>query len=120
MFIVALYGGYFGAGIGILMIGALGFLRSEDMRHVVALKNLLTGGLRGIAVVVLIVGGAVNWAYGVPMVLGGIVGGYFGGMPSGKIHPAVLRWIVFGIGFVATAYYFWELFGLPVSHLGGE
>ncbi|CAN5116341.1 hypothetical protein BH18ACT10_BH18ACT10_12360 [soil metagenome] len=56
MFVVAFYGGYFGAGIGILMISALGFLRPEDMRHVVALKNLLTGGLRGVAVVVLVIG----------------------------------------------------------------
>lgn len=48
IFVVALYGGYFGAGIGILMIGALSFISPGDIRHVVALKNLLTGCLRGV------------------------------------------------------------------------
>jgi uncharacterized membrane protein YfcA len=49
------YGGFFGAGIGKLMISALSFLGLEDMRHVVALKNLLTGNLRSVAVAVLVV-----------------------------------------------------------------
>ena len=60
-FIVALYGGYFGAGIGILMISTLSLMRLGDIRRVVALKNLLTGCLRGVAVVVLVVEGTVNW-----------------------------------------------------------
>ena len=74
-FVVALYGGYFGAGIGILMISALSLMGMGDMRRVVALKNLLAGRLRSVAVVVLIIEGTVNWGYGVPMVLGGLVGG---------------------------------------------
>jgi uncharacterized membrane protein YfcA len=52
IFVVALYGGYFGAGIGILIIGTLSFISPGDIRHVVALKNLLTGCLRGVAVIV--------------------------------------------------------------------
>ena len=78
MFAVAVYGGYFGAGIGILMISALSLFGMGDVGRVVALKNLLTGCLRGVAVVVLIVEGTVNWGYGVPMVLGGLLGGYVG------------------------------------------
>jgi uncharacterized membrane protein YfcA len=57
---VALYGGYFGAGIGILMISALSLFGMGDAHRVVALKNLLTGCLRGVAVLVLVVEGAVN------------------------------------------------------------
>ena len=56
IFLVGLYGGYFGGGIGILMIGALSFISPGDIRHVVALKNLLNGCMRGMAVVVLILG----------------------------------------------------------------
>ena len=59
-FVVALYGGYFGAGIGILMISALSLMRMGDMRRVVALKNLLAGCLRSVAVVVLIIEGTVK------------------------------------------------------------
>ena len=59
-FVVALYGGYFGAGIGILMISILSLMSLGDIRQVVALKNLLAGCLRGVAVVVLVVEGTVN------------------------------------------------------------
>ena len=58
--VVAVYGGYFGAGIGILMISTLSLMGMSDIRHVVVLKNLLAGTLQGVAVTVLIVIGAVN------------------------------------------------------------
>jgi uncharacterized membrane protein YfcA len=119
-FVIALYGGYFGAGIGILMIGALSLMGFGDIRHVVALKNLLAGCLRSVAVVVLVVEGTVNWGYGVPMALGSLVGGYLGGLVSHRANRAVVRWIVIGIGFGVAAYYFWRLYGLPVLHVGGE
>jgi uncharacterized protein len=82
VFLVALYGGYFGAGIGILMISALSLIGLGDIRSVVALKNLLTGCLRGVAVVALVAEGLVDWGYGLPMAVGGLVGGYLGGMAS--------------------------------------
>jgi uncharacterized membrane protein YfcA len=90
-FVVALYGGYFGAGIGILMISALSLLGMGDIHRVVPLKNLLTGCLRGVAVLVLVIEGAVNWGYGLPMAFGGLVGGYLAGMVSGRVNRAVLR-----------------------------
>ncbi len=64
IFLVVVYGGYFGAGIGILMIGALTFISPGEIRHVVALKNFLNGWMRGVAVVVLVLEGNVNWKYG--------------------------------------------------------
>jgi uncharacterized membrane protein YfcA len=117
---VALYGGYFGAGIGILMISALSLFGMGDAHRVVALKNLLTGCLRGVAVLVLVVEGAFNWGYGLPMAFGGLVGGYLGGMVSGKVNRAVLRGAVIVIGFGLAAYYFWTLYGPPELHIGGE
>ena len=56
IFLVGLYGGYFGSGIGILMIGALSFISRGDIRHVVALKNFLTLCMRGAAILVLVFG----------------------------------------------------------------
>jgi uncharacterized membrane protein YfcA len=113
-FVVALYGGYFEAG------SALSLMRMGDMRRVVALKNLLAGCLRSVAVVVLIIEGTVNWGYAAPMVLGGLVGGYVGGLVSHRANPAVIRWLVIGIGFVVAVYYFWRLYGPPVMHVRGE
>jgi uncharacterized membrane protein YfcA len=117
---VAVYGGYFGAGIGILMISALSLLGVGDVDRVVPLKNLLTGCLRGVAVVVLIIEGAVNWGYGVPMVIGGLLGGYVGGMVSNEAPRRFLRALVIVIGFGVAAYYFWDVYAAPLSHIGGE
>jgi uncharacterized protein len=120
IFVVALYGGYFGAGIGILMIGALSFISPGDIQHVVALKNLLAGCLRGMAVIVLVIEGNVDWRYGAPMAFGGLAGGYIGGLVSHHANRFVVRSIVIGIGFGVAAYYFWKLYGPAVMHPGGE
>ncbi len=120
IFLVALYGGYFGAGIGILMIGALTFISPGDIRHVVALKNLLSGCLRGVAVIVLIYEGRVQWDYGAPMALGGLIGGYIGGMISHRANRTVVRSFVIAIGLAASGYYFWKLYAPALMHIGGE
>ena len=117
---VALYGGYFEAGIGILMISALSLYGMSDVHRVVALKNLLTGCLRGVAVLVLVVEGAVNWGYGLPMAFGGLLGGYVAGMVSGRVNRTVLRGVVIAIGFGLAAYYFLTLYGPPEFHIRGE
>ena len=117
---VAVYGGYFGAGIGILMISALSLFGVGDVDRVVPLKNLLTGCLRGVAVVVLIIEGAVNWGYGVTMVIGGLLGGYVGGMISGRADRRLMRALVIIIGFGVAAYYFWNVYAAPIPRIGGE
>ena len=117
---MGLYGGYFGSGIGILMIGALGFISRGDIRHVVTLKNFLTLCMRGVAVLVLVFEGDVAWNYGVPMAIAGLVGGYVGGMVSHRANRTVVRSIVIAIGFVASVYYFWKLYGSVVGRTGSE
>jgi uncharacterized membrane protein YfcA len=120
IFVVALYGGYFGAGIGILMIGALTFISPGEIRHVVALKNFLNGWMRGVAVLVLVIEGNVDWNYGAPMAIGGLVGGYIGGMVSHCANRTVVRSIVIGIGLAVASYYFWKVYSPAVMHVGGE
>ena len=111
MFVVAIYGGYFGAGIGILMISALSLLRMGDVHRVVPFKNLLAGCLRGVAVVVLVIYGEIAWGYGIPMAVGGFIGGYLGGALTGRVNRTILRAVVITIGFGLAAYYFWTLYG---------
>jgi uncharacterized protein len=120
VFAVAIYGGYFGAGIGILMISALSLLRMGDIHRVVPFKNLLAGCLRGVAVVVLVIYGEIAWGYGIPMAVGGLIGGYLGGELTGRINHTVLRAVVVIIGFGLAAYYFWTLYGPSGLHFGGE
>jgi hypothetical protein len=120
IFLVAIYGGYFGAGIGILMIGALTFISPGEIRHVVALKNFLNVWMRGAAVLVLVMQGNVDWRYGVPMAVGGLVGGYLGGMVSHQANRTVIRSIVIGIGLAVSGHYLWKLYAQPILHIGGE
>ena len=120
VFVVAIYGGYFGAGIGILMISALSLLRMGDVHRVVPFKNLLAGCLRGVAVVVLVIYGEIAWGYGIPMAFGGLMGGYLGGALTGRVNRTILRAIVAVIGIGLAAYYFWTLYGRSVLHVIGD
>lgn len=120
VFGVAIYGGYFGAGIGILMISALSLLRIGDVHRVVPFKNLLAGCLRSVAVVVLVVYGEIAWGYGIPMAVGGLIGGYLGGALTGKVNRTILRAVVVIIGFGLAAYYFWTLYGRSALHIISE
>ena len=119
MFVIALYGGYFGAGVGIMVIGALGYMGLGDIRRGVAVKNLLTGFMRWVAVLVLIFEGTVNWSLGLPMAVGGLIGGYLGGIISHRAPRALVRGIVIAIGFAVAAYYFWVVYGPTAMHIGG-
>lgn len=120
MFVVSVYGGYFGAGIGILVISALGLMGLGDMRRAVAVKNLVTGCMRGVAVLMLIWEGSVNWTYGLPMALGGLIGGYFGGFISHRANRELVRTLIVIIGFAVAGYYFWRLYGPPEMLIGAE
>jgi uncharacterized membrane protein YfcA len=55
-----------------------------------------------------------------PMALGGLIGGYLGGMVSKRVHPKILHIVVISIGFGVAAYYFWRLYGAGELHIGGE
>ncbi len=120
IFVVALYGGYFGAGIGILMIGALTFILPGEIRRVVAVKNFLNGFMRGVAVLVLVLKGNVDWHYGAPMAMGGLIGGYVGGILSHRANRTAVRWTVVGIGLAVSGHYFWKLYAQSLMHIGGE
>ena len=76
--------------------------------------------MRGAAIIVLIIEGNVDWSYGVPMAMGGLIGGYLGGMISHRADRTVVRSIVIGIGLAASAYYFWKLYGAALMHVGTE
>jgi uncharacterized membrane protein YfcA len=116
--VVAVYGGYFGAGIGILMISAISLFGLGEVDRVVPLKNLLTGCLRGVAVAVLIIEGVVNWSYGVPMIPGGLIGGYVGGMVANRAPRRFLRALVTVIGLGIAACYFWTVYGASIPRIG--
>jgi hypothetical protein len=104
--LVAIYGGYFGAGIGILMLSALAFMGLSDIHAMNALKNLLGTCINGTAVLVFIVAGKVYWPVAVVMAVGATLGGYGGARIARRMDRNLVRRIVAGIGFALAAYYF--------------
>jgi uncharacterized membrane protein YfcA len=113
-FLIGVYGGYFGAGIGILMLSTLSFLGLEDIHHVNALKSALAFGMNAVAAILFIARGMVEWPYALAMAVAAIAGGYFGARLALRIPAAVVRWIVIFIGFALSAYYLVKEFILPL------
>jgi len=105
-FFVAVYGGYFGAGIGILMLSALALMGIKDIRQMNALKNFLAACLNGVSVGVFAAEGKVEWHLALSMAVAAITGGYLGARLGTGLNRDVVRWVVIGIGFGLTAYYF--------------
>jgi len=96
---VAIYGGYFGAGIGILMLAALSVMGLTDMHQMNSLKVLLGGTMNGVAIVYFVSHHMVYWPDVVLMAIGAIVGGYGGAGMARKIGGRMVRKIVIVVGF---------------------
>jgi uncharacterized membrane protein YfcA len=105
---IAIYGGYFGAGIGILMLSTLGFLGLPSIHAMNALKSYLATCINGISVVFFLFSGQIQWPMAIVMAVACILGGYVGAVLSLRLKPVVVRWIVIVIGFGLAAYFFWK------------
>lgn len=97
-FLVGIYGGYFGAGIGILMLAALGLLGLTDIHEMNGLKNLFALLINGIAAAYFIVSGAVIWIDVLVMAMAAILGGYFGAGVARRLGRRFVRLVVILIG----------------------
>lgn len=99
---VAVYGGYFGAGIGILMLAALGFMGFTNIHRMNGLKNW--GGLciNAVAAITFAVQGIVNWPVAIAMAIGAIAGGYGGSRIAQRVPQEWVRRAVVAIGFAAA------------------
>jgi len=103
---IAIYGGYFGAGQGILMLAMLQFLGFTDIHRMNALKVVLGSAINLVAMVVFILAGKVVWALAPVMILGAVFGGYLGAHGALKVSPQKIRMLVSVIGALMTLYFF--------------
>lgn len=110
-FFIGVYGGYFGAGIGILMLSSLSFLGLETIHQTNALKSYLAFWMNIVAAGLFMYRGLVHWEYAAAMAVAAIVGGYLGARFSLLLRPIVVRAIVIAIGFGLAGYYFAREFG---------
>jgi uncharacterized protein len=101
---VAIYGGYFGAGFGFIMLAFLGFTRLHEIHQMNALKNL--GGIiiSVVSIIFLLDANLIDWNKGLIMAAGCLVGGYFGAKWAQKISSHIIRIIVIVIGLTTAIY----------------
>jgi uncharacterized membrane protein YfcA len=104
--LVAIYGGYFGGGMGFVILAMLTALGMADMHQMNALKVVLSTATNGVAVMIFIVKHAVYWPQAVVMICGAALGGYFGAHYSLRLQPARVRWFVIAVGASMTVYFF--------------
>jgi uncharacterized membrane protein YfcA len=106
--VVAVYGGYFGGGLGILNLAMLAALGMTDIHAMNGLKVVLGGIINGIAVITFVVAKAIVWKQGSVMIAGALFGGYFAAHYAQKLPAAWIRAFVIVVGIGMTAYFFWK------------
>ena len=107
-FFIALYGGFFGGGMGILMLAMLEMIHIEDIHAMNGLKALLGTAINGAAVVTFIVARQVVWPQGILMIVGAVAGGYGGAHYAQKLDPRWVRATVICVGAGMTLYFLWR------------
>ncbi len=104
--VIAVYGGFFGGGIGILMLALLTLLGYEKIHTMTALKVVLATTINGVAVIVFVGSGMVDWPQALVMIIGSIIGGYGGAIIAQRMSAEIVRRVVIVIGVTMTAYFF--------------
>ncbi len=107
---VAVYGGYFGAGIGILMLASLGLLGFEDIHEMNTLKVILGFLINIVAAVYFVASGLIHWPNAVVMAVGAVIGGYSGAHFAQKVPQKKVRLVISVIGLTISAVMFYRQF----------
>lgn len=106
---MAVYGGYFNGGLGIIMLAVFAMWGMTDLHQMNGLKSWLSFALSLIALAVFAAGGSIVWGPAAIMALGTIIGGYSGAPVARRIPRPVLRLLIALVGFGMTAIFFWRL-----------
>jgi hypothetical protein len=107
-FVISLYGGFFGGGIGILMLAMLEMIHFEDIHAMNGLKTVLATAINGAAVVTFILARMVAWPQAILMIVGAVAGGYYGAHYAQKLDPRWVRATVICVGAGMSIYFLWR------------
>jgi uncharacterized membrane protein YfcA len=108
--LLGIYIGYFGAGVGIVMLPLLVLMGIENIHTLSGLRTLLVTCGNAVAIVLFIVARAVFWPQALVMTLGAVLGGYGGAYVAQKMPPRLVGYLVIGIGYGMTAYFLWRVY----------
>jgi uncharacterized protein len=103
--LAAVYGGYFGAGLSVILLAVLGLALEDSLTRLNAVKQGVAFAANVAAAVFFIFTGKVVWTVALVMAVGALLGGVLGGRLAGKVKPSTLRWVVVGIGVVVAVVY---------------
>lgn len=106
LFPIAVYGGYFGGGIGIMILAAFRLYGLTDIHGMNGIKTILSTALNAIASVIFIAAHQIWWRPTLIMMAAGIAGGYLGPVMARRTKPAVIRALVIAVGVLMTIYFF--------------
>jgi uncharacterized membrane protein YfcA len=104
--LIAIYIGYFGAGVGILVLALLAALGVDDIHAMNGLKNIFVSLVNGVAIVVFVWNGAVLWPQTLVMLAGSTIGGYGGAFYAQRMKAEHVRWLVIAVGLGMSLYFF--------------
>ncbi len=108
--LVSIYGGFFGAGMGILMLASLAIQGFDDVHEINALKNWLSAIIYSVAVATFVIAGAVSWPHTLVMLATGTLGGYWGARIARRVPAAWLRRFIVAVGGALTLVYFYKTY----------
>lgn len=111
LFGVAVYGGYFGAGMGILILAALGMLGMRDIHRMNGIKAVFTLAINGVTAILFALGGLVDWRTAGLMAIASLFGGYAGAGIARRLGQQNVRRIVVFIGLSLAVKLFWDMYG---------
>ena len=104
--LASIYGGYFGAGLSVIVLSALGLTIEDSITRLNALKQAVAFSVNVAAAIFFLFSGQVIWSAALVMAVGALIGGILGGRLAGRIKPSTLRWTVIGIGVSISIIYF--------------
>ena len=104
--LASIYGGYFGAGLSVIILSALGLTLDESLTRLNALKQAVAFSVNVAAAVFFLFSGQVLWSAALVMAVGALIGGILGGRLARHIKPSTLRWTVVVIGLIIAMIYF--------------
>ncbi len=110
LFLIAIYGGYFGGGMGIMTLAVLSLIGMDQIHEMNAVKTLLVLVINGVGATIFIVTGKVLWSHALVMSVGCLFGGYLAGNLVQKVNPIYVRRLIATIAVSMTVYFFYKAF----------
>jgi uncharacterized protein len=105
VFLAAIYGGYFGAGLSVIVLAVLGLVLKDSLIRLNALKQGVAFATNVAAALFFVFSGKVVWNVALVMAMGALLGGALGGKLASRVKPSILRWLVVAIGFTVGIIY---------------